>query len=277
MERHQRVSIVRIDPDLGRRLDDESRGLAERFALARLERVERGSWRPVDIDAAADVLGLLLIDGLVLHEVSIAGRKTAELLGPGDFLRAAEFEEGFEAVPLSSRWQVCEPVRVAVLDARFVAVAGRWPRLLDAIMGRAIRRSGRLAVQLAVTGLIRVDARLLIMLWQLAERWGRVGPVGVRLELPVTHDTLALLVGSRRPSVTTALGRLGRLDMVQRVPGGWLLRGDPTEQLARVEHEGDSIVTRDRALGAVSHQPVTPAPEHRRVHRAAWAGRFSAA
>jgi hypothetical protein len=43
MERHQH-SILRVEPDLGQRLHAESRGLAERFALARLERVERGSW-----------------------------------------------------------------------------------------------------------------------------------------------------------------------------------------------------------------------------------------
>jgi hypothetical protein len=45
MERHQHLSILRVEPDLGQRqLDAESRGLAERFALARLERVERGGW-----------------------------------------------------------------------------------------------------------------------------------------------------------------------------------------------------------------------------------------
>src|SRR3954467_15125010 len=59
-------------------------------------------------------------------------------------------------------------------------------------------------VQLTVTHLVRVDERLLIVLWQLAERRGR-GSHGVRLPLAVTHDTLGRLVGARPPSVTATL------------------------------------------------------------------------
>ncbi len=240
MDRRQIVSVLDVDPELGDALEPEARALAQRHALARLERLERGHWRPSEDEWVAGAVGLLVIDGLLLHEVSLAGRETAELLGPGDVLRAGDDDE-FEAVPVTSRWQVCEPVRVAVLDQRFAAVAGRWPPLLDAVVERALRRSKRLAVQLTVTRVTRVDERLLIILWQLAERWGRVGADGVRLPLGVTHDTLARLVGARRPSVTTALGRLARLGMVERVKGGWMLFGDPQDQLARLESDRDGI------------------------------------
>jgi CRP-like cAMP-binding protein len=250
MDRRQIVSVLDIDPELGERLDPESRALAQRHALARLERVERGTWRPAESDWAAGAFGLLLVDGLLLHEVAIAGRETAELLGPGDVLRTVESDEEFEAVPVTSRWQVCEPVRVAVLDQRFAAVAGRWPALLDAVVERAIRRSKRLAVQLTVTRVTRVDERLLIILWQLAERWGRVSSEGVRLPLAVTHDTLARLVGARRPSVTTALGRLARMGMIQRVRGGWVLFGDPQQQLTRLESDRDGMDVPEHVLGA---------------------------
>ena len=57
----------------------------------------------------------------------------------------------------------------------------------------------------------------------------------MKLPITVTHETLARLVGARRPSVTTALGRLSRLGMVDRVRGGWILHGDAAEQLARLE------------------------------------------
>jgi CRP/FNR family transcriptional regulator, cyclic AMP receptor protein len=239
MDRRQIVSVLDVDPELGESLDAESRALAHRHALARIERIERGTWRPGDTDWAAGAFGLLLVDGLLLHEVSLAGRETAELLGPGDVLRTGDSDDEYEAVPVTSRWQVCEPARVAVLDHRFAAVAGRWPALLDAVVERALRRSKRLAVQLTVTRVTRVDERLLIILWQLAERWGRVSAEGVRLPLGVTHDTLARLVGARRPSVTTALGRLARLGMIERVRGGWILFGDPQEQLAKLEGERD--------------------------------------
>jgi CRP-like cAMP-binding protein len=247
MDRRQIVSVLDVDPELGEALDPEARALAQRHALARIERLERGVWQPDDVEWARGAFALLIVDGLLLHEVSLAGRETAELLGPGDVLRAVEPGDDFEAVPVTSRWQVCEPVRVVVLDHRFAAVAGRWPALLDAVVERVLRRSKRLAVQLTVTRVTRVDERLLIVLWQLAERWGRVGADGVRLPLPVTHDTLARLVGARRPSVTTALGRLARLGMVRRVRGGWMLLGDPREQLARLADDRFVVEEREPA------------------------------
>ena len=60
----------------------------------------------------------------------------------------------------------------------------------------------------AVTHLTRVDDRLLVLMWFLAERWGRVRPEGVVVPLKLTHQLLAALVGAKRPSVTTALGEL---------------------------------------------------------------------
>lgn len=54
----------------------------------------------------------------------------------------------------------------------------------------------------------RIDRRLLLKLRQLADRWGRVTPDGVRLDLRLTHQELANMVGAARESVTLALGRL---------------------------------------------------------------------
>jgi hypothetical protein len=69
-------------------------------------------------------------------------------------------------------------------------------------------------------------------MWHLAERWGRVGPEGVRVPLRLTHEALGRLVGARRPSVTTALSGLSKRGCLERTPAGWLLYGDPSEQLA---------------------------------------------
>ncbi len=54
----------------------------------------------------------------------------------------------------------------------------------------------------------RVERRLLLKLRQLAERWGRVTPDGIRLDLRLTHQELANMIGAVRESVTIALGRL---------------------------------------------------------------------
>lgn len=44
----------------------------------------------------------------------------------------------------------------------------------------------------------------------------------------LTHETLSLLVGARRPSVTTALGALAdRSALERRENGEWVLHGSP--------------------------------------------------
>ena len=128
---------------------------------------------------------------------------------------------------------VLEKAQIAVLDRHFAAVIGKWPVLVDAVTGRAVKRSRALAFQLAISQVTRVDERLLVLMWHLAERWGRVGPDGVRVPVGLPHRTLATLVGARRPSVTTALTGLAREGLVERIEGGWLLHGDPEEVLAQ--------------------------------------------
>lgn len=48
----------------------------------------------------------------------------------------------------------------------------------------------------------------MLKLRQLAERWGKVTPEGVRLDLRVTHQELGDMIGAARESITVALGRL---------------------------------------------------------------------
>ncbi len=92
-------------------------------------------------------------------------------------------------------------------------------------------RSRSLGFQLALSQITRVEARLVALLWHLGERWGRVRPDGILLSLRLTHETLAKLVGARRPSVTTAMTALSRRGWIERTDGGWLLRGEAGEQI----------------------------------------------
>jgi CRP/FNR family transcriptional regulator, cyclic AMP receptor protein len=61
-----------------------------------------------------------------------------------------------------------------------------------------------------------VETRLLVEFWHLAERWGRVGPTGITITLPLTHEMIGELVGATRPSVTTGLGRLAARGLLVR-------------------------------------------------------------
>ncbi|HYF24796.1 MAG TPA: Crp/Fnr family transcriptional regulator [Baekduia sp.] len=226
------ISVLDADPELGNDLDPEDKELARRHAVAVVHSLGPG---PLEITlngaTAHPAIGLLLLEGLVTRDVELAGRSTTELLGTGDLVRPWDDELSLEPLPGSIRWSVLEPARVAVLDRRFAAVAGRWPSILDTVVTRTMRRSRALAVQRAIAQVPRVDARVLVLLWQLADRYGKVSPQGVRVPLQLTHETIGKLVGARRPSVTTALGVLARQGLVERTDSGWLLHGDPAEAL----------------------------------------------
>jgi hypothetical protein len=89
-----------------------------------------------------------------------------------------------------------------------------------------------MAVQRAIAAQPRLEVRLLLVLWHLAARWGRVEPGGVRLPLPLTHILLGRLVAAERPSVTHALKRLAVAGWINGGEDGWHLRGTLQEQLA---------------------------------------------
>jgi CRP/FNR family transcriptional regulator, cyclic AMP receptor protein len=227
------MRVLDADPDLGSALPPEVFAVASRHALAEVQEIPVGEWDPASCyDGSHPLVGLLIVDGLLTRDMSFAGRMSSELMGAGDLLRPWDQDADFDPIPLGVTWQVLEKANVAVLDRHFAAVIGKWPVLVDAVTSRAVKRSRALAFQLAISQVTRVDERLLVLMWHLAERWGRVGPDGVRVPLRLTHEALGRLVGARRPSVTTALTGLAKRGCVERTPTGWLLHGDPAEQLA---------------------------------------------
>jgi len=233
------VRVLEVDPDLAESLeaDSEALALARAAAVARVDLLEVGDWNGAeDYPASAGHLGLLILDGLLARTVQVGKRACAELLGPGDFLRPwVEFAPN-SSVPMEAHWTVVDEVRVAVLDRRFAATIARFPEVAAAILDRVMLRSRWLAFNLAVCHLKRIETRVLVVLWHFADRWGRVGPDGVRVPIRITHQLLASVVGSQRPSVTTALSALKREGLVERLPdGSWLLHGEPPQELGRVQ------------------------------------------
>ncbi|HWC25396.1 MAG TPA: Crp/Fnr family transcriptional regulator [Solirubrobacteraceae bacterium] len=111
-----------------------------------------------------------------------------------------------------------------------LSIGGLW-EIHAALAERLVLRARRLAFQLAVNALRSVDERVLLTLWHVGDRWGRVTPDGIRLRLPLTHKDIADVVGASRPSTTTALIKLRRDGHIEPRPGGWLLRGSPPAQL----------------------------------------------
>jgi CRP-like cAMP-binding protein len=78
----------------------------------------------------------------------------------------------------------------------------------------------------------RVDTRLHMLLWHLADRWGTVRRDGVLVPLHLTHSILADLVAAQRPTVSAALGSLERAGLITRTHDGWRLAGSAPVELA---------------------------------------------
>ncbi len=227
------VALVDADPDLADCVGTEELVRARRDGLAAVRRLSPGPW---DVRTALEPdihhRGFLVVDGLLSREVDVLGRGCVELLGPGDVMRPWSWDDEGSHVQAEVGWTVLEPTSLAVLDRALVERLVPFPAIGVELFTRGTRRAHALAVSLAIAHHQRVDDRLLLSLWHLAERWGRVGVDGVALVLPLGHQRLADLVGASRPSVTTALGELARAGIVlRRADGAWLLPGDPPEQL----------------------------------------------
>jgi CRP/FNR family cyclic AMP-dependent transcriptional regulator len=218
-------SLLEIDADLAAAVPEREREAAARRLVADTLEVEPGPWE--GLEREPETIGLLVVEGFLTRDVVFAGALSRELLATGDVLRPWDVEDDLFPTPPESGWTVLEPTRLARIDASLLGLGARWPRLLDQIIHRIVDRTRWLAVRLAITGVTRVDERLLFFFWHAAGRWGRVTPEGTVIELPLTHEILGELIGARRPSVTTALNGLRSEGRLEQLPGGWLLRGEP--------------------------------------------------
>lgn len=227
------MSIVDADDDLAALLDEGERERARRDALTRVRSLSPGVWNAAGaVESEIHHRGFLVVDGLLSREVEVLGRRCVELIGPGDVLRPWQWDDEGSHVQAEVGWVVLEPTRLAVLDHGLVTRMVPWPELGVELFARGTRRAHHLAVALAITHHQRVDDRVLLTLWHVAERWGRVGREGIVVDLPLSHQRLADLVGAHRPSVTSALGELSKSGSISRRESGeWLLHGPPPEQL----------------------------------------------
>jgi hypothetical protein len=217
--------VLEEDAELAEAIEPGLRSVARQSVVAREIQLAPGAWRSRPA-AASDGLGLLLLEGVLLHRIGVEERFGAELLGAGDLLRAPD-RPGETTLSMTNDWLVLEAARLAVLDDRFERQLAQFPQLAGRLVSRAVARSRQLTVNMAIVHQARVDVRLHMLMWHLAGRWGRVRADGVVVPLHLTHAVLSDLVAARRPTVTSALSELGRRGVVRAVDEGWLLCGDP--------------------------------------------------
>jgi CRP-like cAMP-binding protein len=225
MARRDYVRLLDVEPRLGAGLSASGRPEARRLVVAPVMTLADGQWDAAELtrilgDCAP--FGCMVAEGLIAHELELAGRAATYLLGRGDIVAPGVTTGG--DLPLHRLFCVADPVRLALLDKTFLAVTQRWPSIAGALLLQVVRQSERVAVHQLISQFPRADDRILALLWHLADRWGRPEPAGIVVPLAMGHEAIARLVGGRRPTVSSALGRLADRNVVSRLANGtWLL------------------------------------------------------
>jgi CRP-like cAMP-binding protein len=94
-------------------------------------------------------------------------------------------------------------------------VAATYPSVAAAVLGELGARLASANDRLAGLAFQSVPARLAAVLLELAERYGRVTPRGVRIDLRLTHGQLAELVSTTRETLTKVAGWLRAENLAQ--------------------------------------------------------------
>jgi CRP/FNR family transcriptional regulator, cyclic AMP receptor protein len=173
-----------------------------------------------------DSVSMLLIEeGLVLMSATDRGsvrRIVVSLTGPGSVVLPPGADERLEALA----------------DARVTLVSSSSNRRLLEIPAAAISivdeiRAGLQDCRqsLAHFASHRHTERVRLKLIQLALSYGKVGTDGLLLEVPLTHELLADMIGSTRETVTRALAQLAHEGIIQHERGRYRV-GIPPEGLS---------------------------------------------
>jgi CRP/FNR family transcriptional regulator, cyclic AMP receptor protein len=244
LSQEQWVSLLRLDPELGRGLSP-GRAQAARSVRARVLTPDVGRWHPEPDAGAHEALGVLVVDGVLCRSVTIGHEGSDDVMGTGDVFYPWAPDVDSDVLHARVAWEVLTPARLAVLDRDLMRLLAPFPEVIAEIVYRYGDRSRTQAALTATAHVKRVDIRLLALFWRLAERFGTVTPEGVVIPIRLTHSRLARIVGAQRPSVTTALNRMVRDGRVLRTAGEIVLSHDSIETLdafaAAPSQEGDRI------------------------------------
>jgi CRP-like cAMP-binding protein len=245
--------LLDADDELAEEFDVRGRVAVRQLATARVLQVgvgdcELSGW----FDIASQGPGLLILDGLIAFETRTGDRVATELLGSGDLLQSPTLPTD-DILERSCHWRALRPTRFALLDEDFVDRVRPFPQVVRALLSRVCRRTAELDVLRAITSQPRLEVRLVLLLWHLAARWGKVEPASVRLCLPLTHRMLGQLVAAERPSISHALKRLAQAGLVSGPADDLRLHGTLEYQLEslleRHPAQAESVTPGDQRAG----------------------------
>jgi CRP/FNR family cyclic AMP-dependent transcriptional regulator len=214
------IDVVGAWPEIAGFVPSADLALARRALVARVITAEDEDLFERPRTRAHGALTFLVVEGVVLKVTSFAGRSALELLGPGDLLAPPLTAARQAESPAVSRYMAHGLASVAVLDDRFRRAARHWPGILDCLHECLGRQTHRASGHLAILHLPRVEDRIVALFADLAERFGRMTPDGIVIDLALTHQVIADLVGSRRPAASLSLQALAADGIVERLDDG---------------------------------------------------------
>lgn len=229
--------VLQVDPELAADVAPNERWRAVEASRAPVRALSLGKWE-FEPEPDRRSLGALILKGMLVLRMELGGCSHLEVLGVGDVLNPWRLRTDTtlqERVNLD----VVQGGYVALLDHRFALQMTPWPEVFATLMRRQVMRTRRMMVQACILSHSRVDERLELMLWRLAEQFGRVTREGLLVRLPFTHLQLAEMIAARRSTVTLAVSRLVSEDRLRR-PGRnqWLL---PHQELTRLSVLRDEL------------------------------------
>lgn len=214
------MRLADLRPELFAAATPERRIELSRRLIVEVQTLETGPCRPPTVDR--DGLGLLVTEGLLLREFSIIGRRSVDLVGPGDLLWPDE-AVCFGRHRQPARWRALNKVRVTLLGGEVAEALRLAPGAL-AQLSRTSAARAEIPSLLAATRRVRAADRLLSMLCLVAERWGHEESHGWALPVEISHQTLGELIASERQTVTRLMKELTRAEFISRRPDRrWLV------------------------------------------------------
>ena len=232
-----RVRIVEEDAELRAACAElpPAAAYAARDLLVSAWWLKHGRWDPRDNPPLGDSdCGYLLLDGLLLAVVEVESRRSAELLGAGDVFRADDPDtHGYAALASIRSFRVLAPARLVVLEGALMARIDVLPWVASSLQRRLAERARSLNIRLAIIQVPQLSQRLQLLMWHLADRFGRICGDGALIPFRLSHGILAECASAQRTSVLAALHELEERGALERTEEGhWLLHGEPPGDLA---------------------------------------------
>jgi hypothetical protein len=180
------------------------------LALESCPTVELEARRTVGLGELQAACVLVIARGFVLLTARRAGRRrpvVLSLAGPGAVL--PPLAPGEELAGLTDASVIVVP---AALHELLVSLPGISAMLMDGLIDSLAERQESLANAIGGNHAERLRRKL----FQLARLYGRVCRDGIAIDLPLTHELLAQMIGSARETVTCILADFQREGLLVR-------------------------------------------------------------